>query len=504
MFHKLCGLALFAALTTGAQATPEVTVDSGMLRGVEENGMVRFLGVPYAAPPVGELRWKAPQPVKPWEGVRDATQFGAACRQTSNWVKDKQSEDCLFLNITAPSTKSAKPYPVMVWIHGGGLNGGTGSEWGPQGGKALTEKGVILVRINYRLGIFGFFSHPELSAEAADHTSGNQGFRDQIAALQWVKRNIAKFGGDPHNVTIAGCSAGGTSVAALTVSPLAKGLFQRGISESGVFSGAAPKALAEKAGSDVGVSLNAPTLADLRKLDGDELLKQNARMMPSIDGVVFPETPQQSFASGHQNKVPVLLGWNAEEGADVAWDILGTRDITAANYESLLQTRFFGPHIPPFILSTYPGKSDDEAKASAQRLITDLIGLQHYGWAVMQEKTKTEPVYLYHYIHWPAEPPTNAPCGYGCKAGHSAEIRFAYGMLWPGERDWTAEDLALQAQMLGYWTNFAKTGNPNGEGVPDWKAFDGTSETVMRLGSESEIKKRGNFPDFRQYLWLLQ
>jgi para-nitrobenzyl esterase len=500
----LRAIILAAGLSVCAAAeTPVVTIDSGKLVGHEEAGMTRFLGIPYAAPPIGDLRWRAPQAVKPWDGLRDATAFGPVCQQTADWVKAPHSEDCLTLSVWAPTKKARKPYPVMVWIHGGGLTSGYGSEWGPDGGKSIVQKGVVLVMINYRLGIFGFFAHPELSAETSDHASGNQGLRDQIAALQWVKRNIARFGGDPSNVTIAGCSAGGSSVAALTISPLAKGLFQRGISESGVASPMPPQGIAEKQGTDLGLALKAPRLADLRALSVADLLKQNLQTMPNLDGVTFSEQPQASFAAGHQNHVPVLLGWNADEGVDLAPDAFGTRDINAANYESLLP-KMFGPQIPATILTYYPGKTDAQALASAQRLVTDMIGLQHYGWAVMQEKTKTEPVYLYHFVHSPVEPPKGTPCGYGCKAGHSAEIRFAYGHLWRETRDWSTEDLALQDQMLGYWTNFAKTGDPNGAGLATWTVFDGTPESVKRLGSESEVKERGAFPDFRPYLTMLQ
>jgi para-nitrobenzyl esterase len=501
-FMLVAATVAFAVSATAQTAAPVVIIDSGKLAGHEEGGMVRFLGIPYAAPPVGDLRWRSPQPVKPWDGVRPATEFGPVCRQTADWVKAPQSEDCLTLSVWAPAQKASKPYPVLVWIHGGGLTSGYGSEWGPDGGKSVVHKGVILVSINYRLGVFGFFAHPELSAEAPDHASGNQGFRDQIAALQWIRRNIARFGGDPNTVTIAGCSAGGTSVAALTISPLAKGLFQHGISESGVMSPLPVKAVAEKLGADFGLPVKAPHLADLRKLSPDDMLKRNWQTMPNLDDVVFPEQPQQSFAAGHQNHVPVLLGWNADEGVDLLADFFGINDVRASNYESLLQ-RVFGPQIPPTVLGLYPGKTDEQAKASAQRLVTDMIGLQHFAWAVMQQTTKTEPVYLYHYVHSPAEPPKDSPCGYGCKAGHGGEIRFAYGHLWRETRDWNKDDLALQDQMLSYWTNFAKTGDPNGQGVPEWKPFDGTPESVKRLGSESEIKARGQFIDFRPYLSML-
>ncbi|HYC96136.1 MAG TPA: carboxylesterase family protein, partial [Sphingomicrobium sp.] len=471
-------LAAFSVAAGAKPAAPIVTIDSGKLAGNEADGMMSFLGIPYAAPPTDDLRWRAPQPVKAWRGTRQATQFGPVCRQTADWVKMPQSEDCLTLNVWAPARKAGKPYPVIVYIHGGALTSGHGSEWGPEGGKGIVRKDVILVSINYRLGLFGFFSHPELSAEAPDQAAGNQGFRDQIAALQWVKRNITAFGGDPDRVTIAGESAGGSSVTALTVSPLAKGLFHRGIAESGVVGGFAPKAVAEKAATALGEALKAPHLGDLRKLSADNLLKQNWQPMPTVDGVAFTEQPQQSFAAGHQNKVPMLLGWNADEGLDLAPDVFGTRDITAANYETHLQ-KVLGPQIPPVVLAQYPGKSDAEALASAQRLVTDMIGLHHFGWATRQQKTNTQPVYLYYYVHSPAEPPADRPCTYGCKAGHTAEIRFAYGQLWSDSRAWTKDDLALEEQMLGYWTNFAKTGDPNSEALPKWPVFDGTPGTVQ-------------------------
>jgi para-nitrobenzyl esterase len=491
-----------AVAARAAPAAPVIRIDSGELAGAEKDGIISFLGIPYAAPPVGDLRWRAPQPVKAWQGTRPATDFGPVCRQTADWVKMPQSEDCLTLNVWAPAKKGPRPYPVLVWIHGGGLTSGHGSEWGQDGGKRVVQKGVILVSINYRLGLFGFFPHPELAAEAPDHAAGNQGFRDQIAALGWVKRNIKTFGGDPDQVTIAGESAGGSSVAALTVSPLAKGLFQRGIAESGVIGGIPPKAMVEKSATDLAETLKAPHLADLRKISADDLLKQKWQPIPDLDGVTFTEQPQQSFASGHQNMVPLLLGWNADEGLDLANDSLGAKDITAANYESRLQ-RVFGPQIPPVVLTLYPGKTDAQALGSARKLITDMIGLSHFGWATMQQKTHTQPVYLYHYLHSPAEPPADHPCTYGCKAGHTSEIRFAYGELWREQRAWTQDDLALQEQMLSYWTNFAKTGDPNGDALPKWPVFDGTPATVQRLGSAAEIKERGNFLDFRPYLSMV-
>lgn len=494
-------LASFSVAAGAEPAVPIVTIDSGKVAGNEKDGMMSFLGIPYAAPPTGDLRWRAPQPVKAWQDTRQTTEFGPVCRQTADWVKMPQSEDCLTLNVWAPAEKAAKPYPVLVWIHGGGMMSGHGSEWGPEGGGSMVGKGVILVSINYRLGLFGFFAHPELSAEGPDH--GNQGLRDQIAALQWVKRNIAAFGGDHDNVTIAGNSAGASSVTALTVSPLAKGLFQRGIAQSGVFGPQPAKAIAEKQGADLGEALKAPKLGDLRKVSGEELLKQKWQPMPYLDGAVFTEQPHESFTAGHHNKVPLLLGWNADEGLDLAPDVFGTKDITGAIYESKLE-KMFGPPIREVVRTLYPGKTDTEAVGSARRLVTDMIGLQHFGWATMQQKTNTQPVYLYYYVHSPAEPTAENPCYYGCKAGHTAEIRFAYGQLGREQRAWSKDDLALQEQMFGYWTSFAKTGDPNGGALPKWPVFDGSPDTVQRLGSPAEIKERGNFPDFRPYLAMPQ
>jgi para-nitrobenzyl esterase len=494
MLHKSVALAaLFTvfSVAAGAQAAaPTVAIDSGKLAGNERDGMMSFLGIPYASPPTGDLRWQAPQPVKTWQGTRQATEFGPVCRQTADWVKAPQSEDCLTLNVWAPANKASKPYPVLFFIHGGGLVSGSG-DWGPEGGKSIVQNGMIFVTMNYRLGVFGFFAHPELSAQASDHASGNQGLRDQIAALQWTKHNIAAFGGDPDRITIAGESSGGDSVTALTFSPLAKGLFERGIAESGVIDPLSAKATAERFGTELGEALRAPHLGDLRKLSAEDLLKQNWQATPNLDGAVFTEQARQSFAAGHQNKVPLLLGWNADEGVDLG------PPATAATYESSLQGGF-GPQFLPFLLAQYPGKTDAQATASSQRLTNDLIGQQHFSWATMQQKTNTQPVYIYFYVHLPAEPPAEHPCTYGCKAGHGAEIRFAYGQLWREPRAWNTDDLAMQKQMLGYWTNFAKTGDPNSEGSPKWPAFDGAPNTVQILGSAVEIKDRGNFPDFRQ------
>ena len=489
--------ALTAACAAGAvadTALPPVRVDAGLIAGTTRDGINRFFGIPFAAPPVGDLRWRAPQPVKPWDGVKDASAFGPVCRQTVDWIKAPQSEDCLSLNIWAP----AKPgkYPVMVWIHGGGFFGGTGSQDGPDAGNGLVAHDVILVTINYRLGVFGFFAHPELSAESPDHSSGNQAVLDQIAALKWVKANIAAFGGDPDRVTIVGESAGGSSVVLLTVSPAAKGLFHRAISESGGIGPLPPLNDAEKRGAAVAGEQKAAHIADLRKADAGALMKRKWNPMPNIDASTLPLGAAASYAAGRANPVPIITGWNSDEGQDLAPEGLGGKPITAAKYQAAM-TMMFGPQASA-IMQAYPGHSDAEAEASAYRLSTDMMGVSVYGWATLQVTAKTTPVYVYYFVHWPAEPAT--PCGYGCKAGHGAEIRFAFDRLALDPRVWTSDDKRIADQMARYWTNFAKTGNPNGDGLPQWPSFDGAPSSVTVIGTEPEIKARGSFPDFRPWL----
>lgn len=494
--------ALSTACVAGASADtalPPVGIDSGLVAGTTRDGVNRFFGIPYAAPPVGDLRWKAPQPVEPWKDVKDASAFGPVCRQTVDWIKEPQSEDCLRVNVWAP----AKPgkYPVMVWIHGGGFFGGSGSQMGPDAGNSIVAHDVILVSINYRLGVLGFFAHPELSAESPNHGSGNQGILDQIAALKWVQKNIAAFGGDPDRVTVFGESAGGGAASLLTMSPEAKGLFHRAIAESGTADTLPSKADAEKRGADFAIAQGASHLADLRKLDVDKLIKQPWHGEPNNDGYALPENMAEGYASGRHNMVPVITGWNSDEGPDLAPEMMGGKPITAAKYQAAVQ-RFTGP-LAPQILQIYPGHNDTEAEASAYRLSTDMMGFSAYKWGTQQVAAKTAPpAYLYYFVHWPAEPTT--PCTYGCKAGHGAEIKFAFDQLALDPRTWTADDKLLAEQMVRYWTNFAKTGNPNSEGLPEWKTFDGTPETVKRLGSETEIKARGVFPDFRAYLQMLR
>jgi para-nitrobenzyl esterase len=483
------------------RATEPVQVSGGLIVGAEEAGVRSFLGAPYAAPPVGALRWRSPQPVIPWKGVKDARAFSPVCRQTVAWISGPQSEDCLYLNVWAP--EGAKNLPVMVWIHGGGFFGGSGAQPLYDGAR-LTKQGVIVVTLNYRLGVFGFFAHPELTAESPDKASGNQGIEDQIAALRWVRDNISAFGGDPRRVTIMGESAGSESVAVLVASPQAKGLFQRAIAESG--DAALPldpredpwfdRARAEAEGQAFASRVGAARLSDLRAMDADKLIGQPWSPRTIVDGHVLREDLTTTYRNHRQNDVPILVGWNADEGKDLAPEILGTNKFNIASHRQLLKL-LLGHEPSDAILARYPAGTDAQAEASINQLVTDWWGWRMWRWAELQAHDGASKPYLYYFVHTPTEPTT--PCGYGCKAGHGAEIRYVFDHLDQDPRPWSEEDRQLARDMVGYWTNFAKTGDPNGPGLRAWPAFDGADASVFRIGNDAERKARGALPDFQAF-----
>jgi len=409
-------------------------------------------------------------------------------------MKAAQSEDCLSLNIWAPAKKGKRPYPVMVWIHGGGWIGGSGSGFGPDGGNAYARQDVILVSINYRLGILGFFAHPELTGQSRYYGSGNQGLLDQIAALEWVQHNIRSFGGDPNRVTIVGESAGSSSVILLNASPLTKGLFRGAIAESGPMDAVFDRVTAEKKGVDFATAHGG--LAALRATDAATLIRLPwDNPFANVDDFLIPDGVEARTAAQRDGAVPFMLGWNSDEGKDLAPEVLGiTKDFTAADYVPLLK-RIMGKDPPAEFLKDYPGTTDAEARASAERITTDfMMGMHMWGLATQRNVIGTAPTYVYYFVHRPAEP--LKPCAYGCEAGHGAEIRFAFGQLDQDRRPWSAADRSLEAQMVGYWTNFAKTGNPNGVGLPSWPTFNGKNDSVMRLGTDDEVKLRGNIPEY--------
>ena len=464
-----------------------------------------FKGIPFAAPPVGDLRWKGPQPAPGWSGVRQADKFGSACLQTDVfgdiYFRDNQpSEDCLTLNIWIPAKPASEKLPVIVWFYGGGFVAGSASE--PRyDGENLATKGVIIVNPNYRLGVFGFFSHPELSKESGHNASGNYGLLDQVAALQWVVKNISAFGGDPRNITIAGESAGSFSVSALMASPLSRNLFQKAIGESGAFfpSGpsaglrAKPLAETEQFGVKFAESLGATSLAQMRAKHGNELLQEAAKrdrgfvFGPSIDGHFLPTDALTIYAQGAQSHVPLLAGWNADEGR--MFVLLAPQKPTAKSFAEQAQARF-GDQAAQFLM-LYPATTDPEAVLSAQALAgDDFIAFSTWKWTDMQAKTGNAPVYQYRFEQIPAVKP-------GAKIGplpaseagsrHACEIEYVFQTLKSQEGvPWTEEDFKVSDAMSSYWVNFAKNGNPNGNGLPEWPKYDGKNEfQVMHLSGKS-------------------
>jgi para-nitrobenzyl esterase len=453
-----------------------------------------FLGMPFAAPPVGDLRWKAPQPPAPWSGVRDATNFAARCAQWPIWAdyifQDAgPSEDCLYLDVYTPAAASSTHplprhlLPVMVWVHGGGYAAGGSSE--PRySNSPLVDRGVVLVNINYRMGVFGFLASEDLRREGGG-AAGNYGLMDMVAALQWVRANIARFGGDPNNVTIFGESAGSFAVSTLMASPLAQGLFQKAIGESGApFSGILGmdpvelRAPRDQAWVD---SLGVKSLAEARALPTDALIEAAKKkgivgFTPVIDGRLLTEPVAKIYAAGKQAHVPLLAGWNRDERAGTL-----SKDMTAEKWQAFA-TEHFGAHAAEF-LAAFPGKTDAEAIASADAYTTDqFIAFGTWQWIEAQTKTASAPVYRYHF-ELPAPPSEMHP--EGKYAWHSDDLEYVFGTLDVRRGSvWRPEDRKLTEEMMDYWTNFAKTGNPNGPGLPEWPRYDKTS-AVMHLDRET-------------------
>jgi para-nitrobenzyl esterase len=462
-----------------------VHVESGALQGVYSNGMSVYKGIPYAKPPLNDLRWREPQPVRPWKGVRPAAVFAPACMQTGVSMPGEAppaiSEDCLYLNIWTPARTAHERLPVIVWIHGGGYSTGSASMplyWGDK----LAQRGVIVVTVAYRLGPLGWLAHPELTRESVHHSSGNYGLMDQLAALRWIQRNIEAFGGDPTRVTIAGQSAGAMAVSELMASPRAKGLFQRAIGESGgLFEPiqVAPDyflANAEALGEKYLTSLGVSSIAELRKLPASKLLTGNAASIthPIVEPYVLPVAPYEVFASGRQNDVPVLVGSNAEE----ARSLVDVSKVQAATFAADLAAAF-GP-LPPALIAAYPHASDAEARQARLDLERDLrFGWDMWAWARLQAATGRSPVYYYSFQQRPPFPKDTVYAGWG--ASHYAELWYVFDHLdqysWP----WTAADHNLAAEVSGYWVNFAASGNPNGPGVPPWPAFENGKNQVQYL-----------------------
>lgn len=494
------GTAILAMLMNGL-AHAQVKTTAGDVRGSSTtDGGIRiriFKGIPYAAPPVGEFRWKEPRPAVAWEGVRDATEPGAHCVQGPIFgditFPRPASEDCLNLNIWTPAAGANDRLPVMVWIHGGGFQAGAGAE--PRhDGEAFARKGVVLVTVNYRLGVFGFLAHPELTRESGRNASGNYGLMDQIAALRWVKENIAAFGGDPGNVTIFGESAGSLAVSALMASPLAAGLFQKAIGESGAyFSGPSgtlplqPLQASEQRGTTFAASIGAESLAALRAKSPDELLaaalKTRPWFAPSVDGYVLREDVHATYAAGKQAHVPLLAGWNADEIR--AGIVLGKQKPTAQSFADDVRKRF-GDQAEA-VLKVYQSSTDAAALEAAAALASDMfIGHATWKWIEIHAQTGRAAVYRYSFDRKiPVAPGTKvmgvAATSKDIGARHAGEIEYVFGTLESVKNvTWEASDRKLSDAMTTYWANFARTGDPNGPGLPKWPRYD-VSGRILHL-----------------------
>jgi len=477
----------------------EVQTKLGKVAGKQEGEIRAFLGIPFAAPPVGPLRWREPLPAAKWSGIRQATTFGPHCMQAPFFedmiFRDPgPSEDCLTLNIWTPAKDKSAKLPVMVWIYGGGYQGGSTSE-ARQDGAVLATNGVIVVTMNYRLGIFGFFAHAALTAESPNKASGNYGLLDHIAALHWVKKNIAAFGGDPSNVTLFGESAGSFAVSTHMASPLDKGLFHKAIGESGgAFPGATlgiqSRAEVEQQDAEFARKVyHVDSLDALRAIPAQELLDRATkpaknpdliRFAPIVDGYLLPESVSAIFAAGKQNDIPIIAGWNHDEGGVLTKS-------TLESFQKSVEAKF-GENASK-VLAAYPASSDAEAVRPASDLAADtFIAYSTWKWLEAQATTGKQPIYRYRFDEVVPTDPFHTD---GNAAYHSGEIAYVFGSQHLlNDFKWTPEDQALSKQMQQYWANFAKTGDPNGGGLPKWPAYNASSDwQVIHLDAQPAASK---------------
>jgi para-nitrobenzyl esterase len=498
------GLFILVLYVGSAQAIgPVVKIETGLVRGVGTEVMA-FKGIPFAAPPVGPLRWKPPQPAARWEGTRDATEFCAACPQPvvfADRALSKQSEDCLTLNIWSAARSPKDRLPVMVWIHGGGFAVGSGAQ-SMYDGERLARQGAVVVTINYRLGVLGFLAHPELSRESPQGVSGNYGLLDQIAALKWVQRNIASFGGDPRRVTIFGESAGGSSVLTLLVSPQAKGLFHRAISESGTFVFTPIRHLrkswygyvpAEAAGAALGEieTLRRLSVPDVLKLKGPNphALYETGRgaFRPVVDGWVLPDDPSDLYERGKFNRVPLLAGVNADEGALFLGFLIAPAKTPEAYRDWL--TACFGQEAAGSLVDQYPASEAAEIAGAMRHVVTDSF-FGEPTLATLRAVQSKSPAYLYRFARLNAG-------GKATKMGayHTVEIAYVFGnfespaLPFRDAKVVDETDRAISRAMMGTWIQFAKTGDPNGPGLPEWPRYSAKTELCLEFNDSVMARK---------------
>lgn len=537
----------------GTMAQTQVKTAEGILEGKDLSGIKVFKGVPFAAPPVGNLRWKAPQPAKHWDGVREAKEYGPNPMQEPlfgdmNFGTKVNSEDCLYLNIWTPAKTMKEHLPVLIYFNGGGLMAGSGSE-ARYAGDAMARKGIISITANYREGIFGFFAHPQLSKETTYKGSGNYGFMDQVAAIKWVKDNIEAFGGDPNRITIVGESAGSMSVSALMASPLCQGLFAQAMGSSGSVMGF-KKVLTLKEAEQKGVEMAQKIAAQmvgktektkgkaskkkapkadidmLRNLPAEELLKlASVKSLPAynIDGYFFVEQPEETFAKGNQTKVPLLVGGNNQEMTPLA--VLMGKQPTVENLKAGAKATFGEENIDELFRLYGITADKDVLEQPGVNLASDIfLDYSTWKWGNMHKLTSGQPVYRYRYCHpRPAmaikgkvaalaggvidAKEGEAPAPQDKGAVHSADIEYAMGTL-PTNRiyNWQPADYMISDIFCQYYINFVKTGNPNGLGLPEWPSTNGKAiapvlqideNTVVK--TDAQMEKRYEFID--QLFW---
>lgn len=502
---KLSLLVAFASFAVAAIAQPApVKTDLGLVQGTIEDGLTVYKGIPFAAPPVGNLRWKAPQPAAKWEGVKQTTQFAPGPIQGGN-IPSGKSEDCLYLNVWSPAKSAKDKIPVLVWIYGGGFGAGATSE-ANYSGENLAKKGVVLVSIAYRVGNLGFMAHPELSAEAASKASGNYGLLDMIAGLQWVKKNIAAFGGDPNKVTIFGESAGGIAVSQLCASPLAKGLFQGAISQSGgsfgpprptTFPGENMKTLkdAEAGGLAYAKSAGVSSIAELRNIPADKL--PAGRGWPIIDGYVIPDDQYKLYEAKKFNDVPILVGYNSDEGASFS------PPKTPEEYITGVKNRY--GKFADELIKAYPVGTTTVPKTARDLARDAAFGWQTWAWANLHSKLGKTKAYYYYFDQHPDYPESSPR--YGSGSPHGQDVGFVFQHLNPNSQQATPTDKQVSEAIATYWTNFAKYGHPNGNGVPNWPAFSDSNKQVMYFSqkpflgpvpSEASLKVLDEYFNFRR------
>ena len=481
---------------------PVINTLSGKVAGYKEGKINVFKGIPFAAPPVGDLRWKAPQKVQAWSGVKDCIQFAASpvqgepipfmCWSEEFLIPKKPiDEDCLYLNVWSKSTPVKKP--VLVYIYGGGFRSG-GAGCAIYDGKEIAEKDVVFVSINYRVGVFGFLAHPELTKEASYGSSGNYALLDMIAALKWVKENIAAFGGDPNQVTIAGQSAGAFAVSHLCVTPLAKGLFKGAIAQSGgsvLSSSLRPSTnlqQAEKMGMEFAQNLHANSIEDLRKLSATEILQSNQGLSyPIEDGYVLPSSIANIYAKGKQNDVALMLGWNLD-------DKVSGPPVKADIYKQQIQKQY-GANAEK-IFQYYPATNDSIAAISQDNLSRDAtFGVQGFALANAQLQEGKSKVFVYNFNR--KLPAYSAATNFG--AFHTGEVPYVFNNLKTVHRPWEDIDVQLADKMSTYWANFAKSGNPNGQTMPYWPSYSKEKQQVLILAEKIQVQ---NLP-FKQALEVL-